>query len=154
VRDHIKFEESYTPLTWATRHNLAKGATHGLSHTLTQMGLSAAYATGTDATGTCTSPGRAHIRARVVPTANVIRPLGSAAHRRRASLRAATDARPGVERVILVSPRGFCAGVVRAIATVERALAVFGPPVYVRRAIVHNAHVVARLARRRGGLRR
>jgi phytoene desaturase len=38
VGDHIKFEESYTPLTWATRHNLAKGATHGLSHTLTQMG--------------------------------------------------------------------------------------------------------------------
>ena len=38
VRDHIKFEESCTPLTWATRHNLAKGATHGLSHTLTQMG--------------------------------------------------------------------------------------------------------------------
>ena len=51
-----------------------------------------------------------------------------------------------IERVILVSPRGFCAGVVRAIATVERALAMFGPPVYVRRAIVHNAHVVARLA--------
>jgi 4-hydroxy-3-methylbut-2-enyl diphosphate reductase len=51
-----------------------------------------------------------------------------------------------IERVILVSPRGFCAGVVRAIATVERALAVFGPPVYVRRAIVHNAHVGARLA--------
>jgi 4-hydroxy-3-methylbut-2-enyl diphosphate reductase len=50
-----------------------------------------------------------------------------------------------IERVILVSPRGFCAGVVRAIATVERALAVFGPPVYVRRAIVHNVHVVARL---------
>ena len=51
-----------------------------------------------------------------------------------------------IERVILVSPRGFCAGVVRAIATVERALAVFGPPVYVRRAIVHNGHVVTRLA--------
>lgn len=50
------------------------------------------------------------------------------------------------ERVVLVSPRGFCAGVVRAIATVERALATFGPPVYVRHAIVHNAHVVARLA--------
>jgi 4-hydroxy-3-methylbut-2-en-1-yl diphosphate reductase len=49
-------------------------------------------------------------------------------------------------RVVLVSPRGFCAGVVRAITTVERALATFGPPVYVRRAIVHNAHVVARLA--------
>lgn len=51
-----------------------------------------------------------------------------------------------IERVILVSPSGFCAGVVRAIATVERALSVFGPPVYVRRAIVHNVHVVARLA--------
>jgi 4-hydroxy-3-methylbut-2-en-1-yl diphosphate reductase len=51
-----------------------------------------------------------------------------------------------IERVILISPRGFCAGVVRAITSVERALAVFGPPVYVRRAIVHNAHVAARLA--------
>jgi 4-hydroxy-3-methylbut-2-enyl diphosphate reductase len=51
-----------------------------------------------------------------------------------------------IERVVLVSPRGFCAGVVRAIATVERALAEFEPPVYVRRAIVHNVHVVARLA--------
>jgi 4-hydroxy-3-methylbut-2-enyl diphosphate reductase len=50
------------------------------------------------------------------------------------------------ERVVLVSPRGFCAGVVRAITTVERALAIFAPPVYVRRAIVHNAQVVARLA--------
>jgi 4-hydroxy-3-methylbut-2-en-1-yl diphosphate reductase len=51
-----------------------------------------------------------------------------------------------VDRVVLVSPRGFCAGVVRAIATVERALAMFPPPFYVRRAIVHNAHVVGRLA--------
>jgi 4-hydroxy-3-methylbut-2-enyl diphosphate reductase len=51
-----------------------------------------------------------------------------------------------IERVVLVSPRGFCGGVVRAIATVERALELFPPPVYVRRAIVHNAHVVARLA--------
>ena len=47
-----------------------------------------------------------------------------------------------IERVIVVSPRGFCAGVVRAIATVEEALRIFGTPVYVRRAIVHNAHVV------------
>jgi phytoene desaturase len=37
VRDHIKFEAAYTPVTWAQRHNLAKGATHGLAHTLTQM---------------------------------------------------------------------------------------------------------------------
>ena len=51
-----------------------------------------------------------------------------------------------VDRVVLVSPRGFCAGVVRAIATVERALVMFPAPVYVRRAIVHNAEVVARLA--------
>ena len=55
------------------------------------------------------------------------------------------SSRPAViKRVVLVSPRGFCAGVVRAITTVERALAGFPPPVYVRRP-VHNAHVVARL---------
>ena len=51
-----------------------------------------------------------------------------------------------MQRVIVVSPRGFCAGVMRAIATVERALEIFAPPVYVRRAIVHNAEVVTRLA--------
>lgn len=45
-------------------------------------------------------------------------------------------------RVILCSPRGFCAGVVRAIDTVERALALYGAPVYVRHEIVHNRFVV------------
>jgi 4-hydroxy-3-methylbut-2-enyl diphosphate reductase len=48
-------------------------------------------------------------------------------------------------QVTLASPRGFCAGVERAIRTVEDALAAYGPPVYVRHEIVHNAHVVARL---------
>jgi len=52
-----------------------------------------------------------------------------------------------VERVVyLLKPRGFCAGVVRAIDIVELALKVFGPPVYVRKEIVHNRHVVERLA--------
>ncbi|KAB2880076.1 MAG: 4-hydroxy-3-methylbut-2-enyl diphosphate reductase [Pseudorhodoplanes sp.] len=45
-------------------------------------------------------------------------------------------------KVILCSPRGFCAGVVRAIDSVERALALYGPPVYVRHEIVHNRYVV------------
>jgi 4-hydroxy-3-methylbut-2-en-1-yl diphosphate reductase len=45
-------------------------------------------------------------------------------------------------RVILARPRGFCAGVVRAIDIVERALTLFGAPVYVRHEIVHNRHVV------------
>ena len=45
-------------------------------------------------------------------------------------------------RVILVSPRGYCAGVDRAVATVERALDIHGPGVYVRKEIVHNKHVV------------
>jgi 4-hydroxy-3-methylbut-2-en-1-yl diphosphate reductase len=45
-------------------------------------------------------------------------------------------------RVLLCSPRGFCAGVVRAIDSVERALALYGPPVYVRHEIVHNRYVV------------
>src|SRR5919201_3486803 len=53
-----------------------------------------------------------------------------------------------VERVLLASPRGFCAGVERAIDTVERALELYGPPVYVRKQIVHNAHVVRELEKR------
>jgi (E)-4-hydroxy-3-methyl-but-2-enyl pyrophosphate reductase len=50
--------------------------------------------------------------------------------------------------VLLANPRGFCAGVRRAIAAVEDAIATYGPPVYVRRAIVHNRQVVERLERR------
>jgi len=50
-----------------------------------------------------------------------------------------------VKRVLLASPRGYCAGVERAVETVKRALALYGAPVYVRRQIVHNAHVVREL---------
>jgi 4-hydroxy-3-methylbut-2-en-1-yl diphosphate reductase len=53
----------------------------------------------------------------------------------------------GEHEIILASPRSFCAGVERAIETVERALEQFGAPVYVRRQIVHNLHVVRRLER-------
>jgi 4-hydroxy-3-methylbut-2-en-1-yl diphosphate reductase len=49
-------------------------------------------------------------------------------------------------QVILAQPRGFCAGVERAIEIVEKALEKFGPPIYVRHEIVHNPHVVKRLA--------
>jgi 4-hydroxy-3-methylbut-2-enyl diphosphate reductase len=51
-------------------------------------------------------------------------------------------------RVVLAQPRGFCAGVERAIEIVERALERFGPPVYVRHEIVHNKHVVQALQRK------
>jgi 4-hydroxy-3-methylbut-2-enyl diphosphate reductase len=54
----------------------------------------------------------------------------------------------GEHEVILTSPRSFCAGVVRAIETVEAALAQFASPIYVRRQIVHNQHVVRDLERR------
>lgn len=47
--------------------------------------------------------------------------------------------------VVLAKPRGFCAGVERAIEIVERALTIYGPPVYVRHEIVHNKHVVEAL---------
>ncbi len=57
----------------------------------------------------------------------------------------ATTAAPGAAKIVLVRPRGFCAGVDRAIAIVERALEKFGAPVYVKHAIVHNKHVVERL---------
>ena len=51
-------------------------------------------------------------------------------------------------RVVLAQPRGFCAGVERAIEIVERALDKFGPPIYVRHEIVHNRHVVENLRAR------
>src|SRR4029077_12002809 len=47
-----------------------------------------------------------------------------------------------VKRVLLAAPRGYCAGVERAVEAVERALAKHGAPVYVRKQIVHNLHVV------------
>jgi 4-hydroxy-3-methylbut-2-enyl diphosphate reductase len=56
-----------------------------------------------------------------------------------------------VEKILLAAPRGYCAGVDRAVQTVERALELHGPPVYVRKEIVHNKHVVAQL-RARGAI--
>jgi 4-hydroxy-3-methylbut-2-en-1-yl diphosphate reductase len=53
-----------------------------------------------------------------------------------------------VERVLLASPRGYCAGVERAVETVERLLDLHGPPIYVRKQIVHNLHVVRELEAR------
>jgi len=50
-----------------------------------------------------------------------------------------------VKQVLLASPRGYCAGVERAVETVRRALALYGSPVYVRKQIVHNSHVVREL---------
>jgi 4-hydroxy-3-methylbut-2-enyl diphosphate reductase len=50
-----------------------------------------------------------------------------------------------VEKLLLAAPRGYCAGVDRAVQTVERALEIHGPPVYVRKEIVHNKHVVEQL---------
>jgi 4-hydroxy-3-methylbut-2-enyl diphosphate reductase len=55
------------------------------------------------------------------------------------------------EKLLLAAPRGYCAGVDRAVQTVERALELHGPPVYVRKEIVHNKHVVASL-RERGAI--
>jgi 4-hydroxy-3-methylbut-2-enyl diphosphate reductase len=54
----------------------------------------------------------------------------------------------GPRRVLLAAPRGYCAGVDRAVVTVEKALELYGPPVYVRKQIVHNKHVVETLERR------
>src|SRR5215217_5399904 len=55
------------------------------------------------------------------------------------------------EKLLLAAPRGYCAGVDRAVQTVERALDIYGPPVYVRKEIVHNKHVVEQL-RERGAI--
>ena len=58
---------------------------------------------------------------------------------------------PAPEKLLLAAPRGYCAGVDRAVQTVERALDLYGAPVYVRKEIVHNKHVVAEL-RERGAI--
>jgi len=59
---------------------------------------------------------------------------------------AATEAAP--KRVLLAAPRGYCAGVDRAVQAVEHALDLYGPPIYVRKEIVHNKHVVEELSKR------
>ncbi len=64
------------------------------------------------------------------------------------SARVAASIPPVVKRVLLASPRGFCAGVERAVETVELALEHYDEPVYVRHQIVHNQHVVRDLERR------
>ena len=50
--------------------------------------------------------------------------------------------------MLLAAPRGYCAGVDRAVVTVEKALELYGPPVYVRKQIVHNRYVVQQLEKR------
>jgi 4-hydroxy-3-methylbut-2-enyl diphosphate reductase len=62
-----------------------------------------------------------------------------------------TSMRNTVEKLLLAAPRGYCAGVDRAVQTVERALEMHGAPVYVRKEIVHNKHVVEAL-RQRGAI--
>ncbi len=61
---------------------------------------------------------------------------------------AEAPARSVPKRVLLAAPRGYCAGVDRAVQAVEQALDLHGPPVYVRKEIVHNKHVVHQLAER------
>ena len=67
--------------------------------------------------------------------------------RSREEVEAASEVR-GPKRVLLAEPRGYCAGVDRAVITVEKALEHFGPPIYVRKQIVHNRHVVETLEER------
>ena len=64
------------------------------------------------------------------------------------SAQSSVAAPPRPERLLLAAPRGYCAGVDRAVETVERALELYGPPVYVRKEIVHNKHVVETLRQR------
>jgi 4-hydroxy-3-methylbut-2-enyl diphosphate reductase len=60
----------------------------------------------------------------------------------------ADDSVSGAKRVLIAAPRGYCAGVDRAVIAVEKALDTYGAPVYVRKEIVHNVHVVAQLQER------
>src|SRR6266700_1210525 len=79
------------------------------------------------------------------PARPVLASGGAAAHSRLPTL-SAMSATP--EKLLLAAPRGYCAGVDRAVQTVERALELYGAPVYVRKEIVHNKHVVEQLRER------
>lgn len=65
-----------------------------------------------------------------------------------ASIDVPQDLPRGAKRVLLASPRGYCAGVDRAVIAVEKALDHYGAPIYVRKQIVHNKHVVSTLEKR------
>ena len=59
-----------------------------------------------------------------------------------------TSQTPATRRVLVAKPRGYCAGVDRAVQAVEKALEQYGAPIYVRKQIVHNTHVVKTLEQR------
>jgi 4-hydroxy-3-methylbut-2-enyl diphosphate reductase len=82
---------------------------------------------------------------RRAPTAGKAGAINGAKNRAYLRIRMAADSEKTVLKVLLCAPRGFCAGVVRAIESVERALANYGAPVYVRHEIVHNRYVVESL---------
>ena len=95
------------------------------------------------------APGLYLVRLRVQPGSNCGRDTLPRyrrwCHRVRLTGPAGSMRRGKIMRVVLAQPRGFCAGVERAIEIVERALEKYGPPIYVRHEIVHNRHVVERL---------
>jgi 4-hydroxy-3-methylbut-2-enyl diphosphate reductase len=82
-----------------------------------------------------------------VAALNISLPVPQVPSRRRAAQRTPLENRPvdGAKRVLLAAPRGYCAGVDRAVVAVEKALERYGSPVYVRKQIVHNIHVVTEL---------
>jgi 4-hydroxy-3-methylbut-2-en-1-yl diphosphate reductase len=131
-------------VTGAARHDLAR--TGALAVDTESAVLAAAAGSGPLAV----------VRAVVDTPGNPLLDLGTPARGLRA-LRALRTAGPalaewaaalGPREIVLAAPRSFCAGVDRAIDTVERALDRHGAPVYVRRQIVHNSHVVRRLEER------
>jgi 4-hydroxy-3-methylbut-2-enyl diphosphate reductase len=135
---------SPTLVTGAARHRWA--GTGALAVDTETLHLAAAVGTGPFAA----------VRAVVdTPTDPLLHPM-TVAHGVRAlrNLRAAAPAMAewaaalGSREIVLAGPRSFCAGVTRAIEAVEQALARHGAPVYVRRQIVHNAHVVRALEQR------
>src|SRR3954452_7418306 len=83
-----------------------------------------------------------------IPGASLASPAFTAATLRSGVMSTSENTPGGPSKVLLAAPRGYCAGVDRAVQTVEHALDLYGEPVYVRKEIVHNKHVVEELEKR------
>src|ERR1700704_3669360 len=129
---------SWTPRTSAQRPWTSCGRGSRASHP----------ARSSSCTTTATRTSRAWRRRSASSSSRARRPVGSSPSYTEVRMSSTETRAAAPEKLLLAAPRGYCAGVDRAVQTVEHALDLYGAPVYVRKEIVHNKHVVEELRER------